>query len=110
MDAWLGLCMDAWPTIDAHTTKVADSVQARDSKGGEHVGLPGRAPGPNHPALMVLTRPLLCVRSRPASQPPTGDDDVSCLSLQKQNRSQAPYTFMKVRTIRGCIEGLALMI
>jgi hypothetical protein len=29
---------------------------------------------------------------------------------ETKNRSQAPYTFRKVRTIRGCSEGLALMI
>jgi hypothetical protein len=39
------------------------------------------------------------------------DDFVFYLFSQKQkNRSQAPYTFRKVRTIRGCLEGLALMI
>jgi hypothetical protein len=34
------------------------------------------------------------------------DDDVFYLFLQK-NRT---YTFRKVRTVRGCLEGLALMI
>jgi hypothetical protein len=28
---------------------------------------------------------------------------------ETKNRSKAPYTFRKVRTIRGCLEGLALM-
>jgi hypothetical protein len=37
----------------------------------------------------------------------------SCLLFflaETKNRSQAPYTFRTVRTIRGCLEGLALMI
>ena len=29
---------------------------------------------------------------------------------ETKNRSQTPYTFRKVRTIRDCLEGLALMI
>ncbi len=41
------------------------------------------------------------------------DDDVFYLFLQKQNLGPEPssiYTFRKVRTLRGCLEGLALMI
>ena len=39
------------------------------------------------------------------------DDGVFSLFLQKQKEEQSSiYTLRKVRTIRGCLEGLTLMI
>jgi hypothetical protein len=73
-------------------TDLEEEEEEEEEEGGDLFVFNDTIEGPRAPAVMMMS--FICF----------------CRNKKAKNRSQAPYTLRKVRTIRGCLEGLALMI